>query len=134
MLLISCTNALDVGGYSFPNISASRNVLDPSDALSSILWTTDGEIFAEVGVDGSWYTPITAGVGNTHYLKLVYTGSNVGLTSGSWYQLNVDRTASLSQTVVGSQSASGDWYISTTNSDAGIVGSGTFSISASVTL
>lgn len=66
---------------------------------------TDGSVtasFVDIATQNEatgdrWFTPITVGIGNTHWVRATTTGDPLSSgTTGSWQQLNATRAWSLS--------------------------------------
>lgn len=97
-----------------PITEISDDKLSPADANASIYFNADGTFtFQGNGtVCGShWYTPTTAAIGNSYWVKLtVNSGSSPnlgGLTAGTAYQISATRRYGLAQTISGVKS--GNW-------------------------
>ena len=105
-------------------------------STASLQWSTDGVIYGSFGQIGSgseakgdWYTPTTAGAGNSLYLKIVVQNGIVsGLTSGTWYLLNTQRAMTRGAPASQYAESNGTYSISTTASDAGIIRSGSWTL------
>jgi hypothetical protein len=70
-----------------------------------------------------WYTPTTAGIGTSFYFLVTQTtGTFTGITPGVWTNIGSGGLT------IGGGTASGMYYISTTASTAGLIGSGTISL------
>jgi hypothetical protein len=70
-----------------------------------------------------WYTPITVGVGASYWINVTQTaGTFTGITPGTWTNIGAGGLT------IGGGTASGMYYISTTASTAGLIASGTISI------
>jgi hypothetical protein len=104
-------------------------------ARSNITFQTDGTEthVSGVTVNGpNWTTPTTAGIGNTHWIKIVPDASvlaTTGLVANTWTQLSVARPITLTSGV-GARSSSGTAYIATDAAGANIVSSFYYFISA----
>lgn len=107
--------------------SASDGALDPANAAASVTFKSDGTV-TYVGDSGTAFTLIEGGSAAAFEVRIVVTGdAPTGMTSGTWYALTSDRTASFSQTVVGTKSCSGTYEV-------GLAGTNTAIASASFSL
>lgn len=83
---------------------------------------------------GQWLTPAGIAPSVTYWLKVVRNSGAVpsGIAMGTWYSLTSSRGVSLSRSSVGTSGCDLTYYISTTNSDAGIIRSATIALSVTV--
>lgn len=112
------------------NIAANDFSLAPADAYAEIKFNSSGTYTNTRGAGGIWKFTGAAG---DYDIRFTYTGGSIGLTSGTWYNLGTTRTASLSQSTGGVNSANGTIDIRRTASGA-IKDTCTFSIEAEESL
>lgn len=131
-ILAVLSNLVEAKGAYLPDegIAAIDFTVSPIDAYAEILFGNNGNYSYTGGGFGQWKV---TGAAADYDIRFTYTGDNIGLTSGTWYNLGTTRSASLSQAVVGSKNASGTIAIRRTASGA-IQDTCTFSIAAEESL
>jgi len=108
-------------------ISATCTLTVNTDGTTAIASATSGS-----AASGSWYSPTTAGIGNTHWVRFTVTANSASGTGGTvsftpstgWLQLNIARQVSVLALSAGTgrtQSATYTVEISTSNTGSPIV-------------
>jgi hypothetical protein len=119
----------------FTGGSALDFVVDPNDASARVTLVNDGTVTrVSVGsMMSNWYTPTTAGVGASHWVRATVTsGSLSSGTTGSWVSINTNPAWVCSQTVIGTKTATVTLELATDSGGANIVGSCSVTITANV--
>jgi hypothetical protein len=117
------------------SLSGGAGVQAPSIIVGALTFNADGSI-ASVGgtVPGNWYLPTTGAIGASYYLQMnVNAGSSQGalggIVAGTYTLMSPALSVYGIANVVGAfGQVSGTYNISTTNTSAGIVASGTFDL------
>lgn len=121
--------------------TAASFTLFPTAAYAEYVLAPDGNVTMTNGIPGNWYSPITAGIGNTHWVRFTdLSGSHAGAVPpsggsgalGAWQQMNVNRYVYLTRAAVGFDYSMVLVQISTAASDASIVSSRTVQLACTV--
>jgi len=109
-------------------LDTADNGIDPDDCSASITIGRNGSITWTTNINGSgsygnWITPAGTNPGDTHWVRWTSnTGTlSSGLTSGTWTQLNSDRSVTVVRTSIGSKTCKGTFDIATDSGGSNIV-------------
>jgi hypothetical protein len=104
--------------------SVLREVITPSIAQAIISVETNGLVNLVTGADGNWYQPLTAGIGNTHWVKFTQNSGTAvtGVALNVYHQLTSNRQIVLSAgPAISARVANVNVYVSNNGTDGGIV-------------
>lgn len=91
---------------SIANQNVQRIVVDPADATASYALESDGDIATNLVDSGDWITPKAAAGADYECRATVVSGTFTSGTFGSWLALSSTRTWTLTQTTLGTSTAS----------------------------
>jgi hypothetical protein len=123
-------------------LSGGNGAQNPSISVGALTFNTDGTTTSMGGTaPGNWFLPTTAGEGSSYYLQMNVNPSNSngalgGITSGAYTLMSpalslygiANGANGGSGTTFNTGQVAGTYNISTTNSSAGIVVSGSFDL------
>lgn len=117
---------------SISDTTVSRVTTTPASATASYALESDGDILGTLSADiGDWITPTSAAGGNYECRTTVLSGTLTSGTTGAWMALSTTRTWTLTQSGIGTNTASVLIEIRRT-SDSVVLDSATITFNAEV--